>query len=85
MPMHWSQGKRIFFSQIIFLLVAPWDMEFLGQGSELCLSCDLRGSSGNTRSLMHGARPGTEPVSQSSKDTAELQWELWEKGCSLRP
>ena len=50
-------------------------MAFPGQGSDLShsreLSCDLSHSWGNARSLTLCARPGIEPVSQCSQDTAD--------------
>ena len=46
-------------------------MKFLGQGSDPSCSCNLRHSCGNAGSA-HCARPGIEPASQCSRDSANL-------------
>ena len=55
--------------------------ELLGQGSDPSCSQDLSYNHSNAGSLTHCARPGTEPVSQSSQHTTDPiapQWDLSE-------
>ena len=64
--------RRLLCSTVVFLFLAvPWHMEFPGQGSDPSLSCNLRHSYSNTRSLTHYARMGIEPVSQGFRDAAD--------------
>ena len=49
-------------------LAAQRHVEFLGQGSDLGPSCDLRQSCCSARSLTHCARPEIQPASQGSRD-----------------
>ena len=54
-------------------------MEFLGQGSDLSYSCDLRCSCSNDGSLSHWVGLVIEPGFQYSRDNANPivpQWEL---------
>ena len=60
-------------------LAAPQYMEFLGWGSDLSLSCELRCSDSITRFLTPHVRLGIKPVSQRCKETANL---LWQSCCS---
>ena len=58
----WWRGHFLFSCHIIFLslllfLAAPRHMEFLGHGSDLSHNCSL--CCGNTGSLTHCARPGS--------------------------
>ena len=46
-------------------------MEFLGQGLDPCLNCDLHCSCGNSGSLIYCAGPGIEPASQHSQDATD--------------
>ena len=55
-------------SQKKIFLVAPWHMEFPGQGSDPSCSFDLSHSCSNAESSTHCAGPGTKPASQSSQD-----------------
>ena len=67
------------FSFFFSFLASLQCMEFLDQLSGPSHSCDLSHSCGNARTLTHCARPGIEPASQCSQDTADSiapHWEL---------
>ena len=51
-------------------VAALWHMEFPGQRSDPSHNFDPSHSGGTVRSLTHRARPGIEPASQGSQDTA---------------
>ena len=62
-----------------FFLATPQHMEFPGQGSDLCHSCNLSHSCSNTRSLTRYAGTGIEfatQCSQEAPDPIASQWEL---------
>ena len=57
-------------------------MEFLGQGWDLSLNCDLSHNCSNVGSLTHCSEPGIEPVSLCPQDAADPivpQLKLWNK------
>ena len=53
---------------LIYFLAALWHVEFSGQGSDLCHSCNLSHGCGSARSLTHYAGLGIKPASQRSQD-----------------
>ena len=76
---HWQRrGPRIPtkkrldpWSSLLFFpfSVAPWRMEFPGQGSDLSHSCDLSCSCSNAKSLTDCTALGIEPRVPGSQDT----------------